>query len=131
MAADLSQDVKVVNIGYGEPGFEAFVKGNDKGPFWSGELYMDFSKEVFHTALGGPRQGSTMGLLYPSVVSAVFNAESASDTSKSGGDQFNLGGTVVIRGDEVVFTHLQESFADHPDLDAVVAAANGAAGAKL
>ena len=65
-----------------------------------------------------------MQLLAPSVISAVISAQAPSDTSKAGGDQFNLGGTIILRGDEVVFLHTQSNYADHPDLAKVIAAAN-------
>ena len=127
MSEKLEKEVSFSAIGYGLTGFDSFLKGDAKGPFWTGQnnLYADHTKEVFHTALNGPRQGSAWGLLYPSVVSAVAGATSSSDVSKAGGDQFNLGGTFVVKDDEVLFLHLQETFADHPDLDALVAAANG------
>ena len=125
MRGKLRDGIKVCAIGYGTEGFEAFKAGDDKGvQFWTGDLYADHTKEVFHTALNGPKKGWVIQLLAPSVVSAVFSTQSPSDTSAAGGDQFNLGGTLVLRGDEVVFQHTQTNYADHPDLAEVVAAAN-------
>lgn len=128
MRDELRDGIRVCAIGYGTEGFEAFEKGDDKGsPYWAGDnLYADHTKEVFHTALNGPQQGWALQLLAPSVIWAVAGSKSASDTSKAGGDQFNLGGTLVLRGDEVLFHHSQSNYADHPDLKKLIMLANSA-----
>jgi len=118
--------VKVVAIGLGTQGSEEFAKGDQNGSFWTHELYVDHNEEVFPAALGGQRQGSVCGLLAPSVCCALVRVKAGSDTSKSGGDQYNLGGTLVVFKSDVLYEHLQTGFADHPSIPDVVDAAKSA-----
>lgn len=65
-----------------------------------------------------------MGLLSASVIKASVGGKSKTVVSKSGGNQWNLGGTVVIntKTGDVVFQHLQKGYADHVDPKTLLAA---------
>lgn len=67
------------------------------------------------------------------VLKAVISANSATDVSKDGGDQYNLGGTFVLMTEgsdddneqkdaavRVLYEFRQKGFADHPDMDEIV-----------
>jgi hypothetical protein len=125
MKKNLDPKIRVVAIGFGTEGFEAYEKGEGGVPFWEGEdLYQDQSTEVFKLGLEGVQKGSAFGLLNFSTIKAAVGGKSSTDPSKKGGDQYNLGGVIVFSASgEMVLRHVMKGFADHPDLAAVAKAA--------
>lgn len=124
--------VGLIGVGYGLTGVEAFLEGD----YWKESdtsFYVDSDEDeqqavsrYFQT-----QKGSAWGLASLKVLKAVVSAQSAADVSKSGGDQYNLGGTFVLMnagGEDtkeganikVLYEFRQNGFADHPDLDEIV-----------
>ena len=124
--------IALVAVGYGNQGVDGFLGA---GAWRGGPLYVDpepadkKAKPALFAHFGTGSKG-VMGLFSRKVISATYNAKNKSDTSKAGGNQWNLGGTVVLdaRDGSVVFAHRQKGFADHPDLDAMLAACEAALG---
>jgi len=92
----------------------------------SGDLYID-DEEAFKKALGGPTYKSWW-LLKPSVMRNLFSYASRFGTGTNDVTDKKtqlLGGTVVVRGGEIVYTHTETSGFDNGDAREMLAAALG------
>ena len=124
-----SRRVGYLAVGPGWVGSKDFIAGK----FWPEDnLYIDaepdlplhqlFRKEGVATTKGAS------GLLSWTVMKAVAKGRAKTDPSKSGGVQWNLGGTFVVDTETgvVLFEHRQKGFADHPSIAGVLAACDHA-----
>eukprot|EP00741_Cyanophora_paradoxa_P022782 tig00021517_g22003.t1 len=124
-AADLSKikpqldaaGVRMIAVAHEKLGYEDFAKGN----YWAGELYFDEEKDLYK-ALGTQRSG-WLGMLRPDVWQSIFRAKGKEFDGNVDGDGWQLGGTFVLGPEGVIFAHRQAHFGDHPDPQAVLAAA--------
>lgn len=121
--------IALVAVGYGSTGVEGFM---ESASWQGGPLFIDPEvkpkpKMFAHFAT---KSKGAVGLFSPKVISAVWKGKAKTDASKAGGNQWNLGGTFVVdaRDGSIVFEHRQKGFADHPDVDAMLAACAAALG---
>lgn len=92
----------------------------------SGDLYID-DEEAFKTALGGPKYRNWW-LLKPSVLRNLFSYASRFGTATDDVTDKKttlLGGALVIRNGEVVYTHKETNTFDNGDARELLAAALG------
>jgi len=123
------KSVACVAIGYGETGSSDFLSGG----YWTGPReqtgpFIDPEPDVAAFKLFGTATSGASGLMSMAVIRAVMGARSKSNPAASGGAQWNLGGTFVVdlEKEEFVFEHRQKGFADHPDIEKMLAACSKA-----
>lgn len=113
-----------IAVGYGQQGSEEFIGGGYwKGPQQTGP-FVDPEPDVSLHKLFGTGSLGASGLLSLSTMRAIVTGKAPSDTSTKGGNQWNLGGTFVVdvQTEKTVWEHRQKGFADHPSIDALLAA---------
>jgi hypothetical protein len=124
------KSVACVSIGYGETGSQEFLDGG----YWTGARektgpFIDPEPDVAAFKLFGTKTGGAGGLMKLAVIRAVMKAKKTpANLLPSGGFQWNLGGTFVVdlEKDELLFEHRQAGYADHPDIDTMLAACSKA-----
>ena len=122
----LPESVACIAVGYGQKGAADFVKGQYwKGPVDTTGPFVDEEPAVpLFTHVTGNRSLGASGLLSFKVLKASVGGKSKTDPSKKGGNQWNLGATVLVdvTTGEPIWSFHQKGFADHPDIDALLAA---------
>lgn len=117
--------VGLVGVGFEELGVQKFVDGK----YFDGDLYID-QELATYKALGMQRAGkmsSVKQLLFSKEMSksvAHANALGVKDFDYKG-DGFQQGGTYVLeKGGKVLFQHIQNSLASHPELNDILKSLN-------
>jgi len=97
------------------------------GKFFSGDVFVDESKEAF-MALGLRRSGLSdgYGFFDPASWAAVYRSWQRGVQGDLKGDGFQMGGTFVIVGGKCVYDHRMQSPGDKPDVDEIEAALSAA-----
>lgn len=115
-------DVRLIGIGVDNVGVEEFVKEK----FFNGELYVDTGKKCYQAM-----KYKRFNLL--NIWPAIFNQQARKVISKAReakvggdfkGDGFQNGGTLVVKagGEKCLLSYVQESPAEHVDLNKVLEA---------
>ncbi len=100
-------------IGLAKLDYEDFLKENY---FRDGKIYIDENK-VTYKALKLPSKGffSGYGMLSPSVYKMANQASKQGISGNLKGDGLQLGGTYIVDiNGNVIYSHLQNGYADHP-----------------
>lgn len=121
------KSIACIAIGYGETGHEEYAQGGYwKGPSETTGPFVDPEPEFKAFILFGTGSLGARGLLSLSTMKAVISGGAPSNPLPSGGNQWNLGGTFLVdlQTGALLFEHRQTGFADHPDLEALLAACN-------
>eukprot|EP00005_Dracoamoeba_jomungandri_P000102 CAMPEP_0174251962 /NCGR_PEP_ID=MMETSP0439-20130205/1627_1 /TAXON_ID=0 /ORGANISM="Stereomyxa ramosa, Strain Chinc5" /LENGTH=132 /DNA_ID=CAMNT_0015332421 /DNA_START=295 /DNA_END=693 /DNA_ORIENTATION=+ len=111
------RNVALVGIGVEFLGVEEF----EKEGFFTGNLLVDEGKKLYNYL--ETSRTNLFSLMKPSVISSILRANNAGFSGNTVGDGLQLGGTFIFdcKNGEMLFSHHQTHFGDHPDLEAVKA----------
>ena len=110
--------LNAVAVGLATLDYEDFKKADY---FSVGEVYIDEKKQTYDSLSFGKMTAlSGYGMLNPMVYIESRRASNKGITGNMQGDGIQLGGTFIVdKEGEIVFTHVQQSYTDHPTLESL------------